>query len=76
MNADNNLHGRGICIDINGTINIGYYKNNWPAPGNFIIIFSNDSIRVGECYFKNAEKCFRGTDYRTDGISKKFGYDS
>ena len=72
LNSDNKLHGRGINIDTNGNIYIGYWNNGvWRAPGNFIRIFEG-GLLVGERYLKDGELCRRGTEYKNDGTSKKF----
>ena len=49
MNSDNKLHGRGIDIDSDGNIYIGYFDNgSWYAPGKNIEIHGNGGFLVGE----------------------------
>ena len=74
-NEANELHGKGIEINsFNGSIHIGYYNNGDDAPGNFIYIYYDGDVNVGEWYMKDGKKCYRGTEYRTDGTTKEFGY--
>ncbi len=72
MNANNNLHGRGICIYPDGYIHIGYWNNGDLAPGKYIHIFSKGKFDVGELYLKDGKSCWRGTNYKVDGTSKKY----
>jgi len=43
-------HGRGIRIYTSGNILIGYYNNGGLAPGNYLTIYSNGTVYVGEYY--------------------------
>jgi hypothetical protein len=73
MNADNKFHGRGIVINSDGDIFIGYCKNgDWRAPGKFIWIFIGGEFEVGERYMKDGKLRDRVTLYKTDGTSKKY----
>ena len=74
VNADSNLHGRGIQIYPSGEIYIGYFNNYHCAPGRYINIWSNGEFRVGEVYFKDGEMRARGTEYKNDGTSDKYDY--
>ena len=71
MSGDNR-HGRGINISSYGNICIGYWQNDDRAPGNYIEIDSDGEFRVGECYMQNGNIKVRGTEYKTDGTSKKY----
>ena len=54
LNERNNLHGRGILITKLGTIRIGFYSDGKSAPGNYLSIWNNGDIYLGECYVKDA----------------------
>ena len=69
MNHINNLHGRGIYMFFQGSIRIGYFNNKWSAPGNFIEIYSDGDVDVGQKYQKYGEIFSRGTRYKADGTS-------
>ena len=46
-----------------------------PAVGNYILIWSDGSIYVGEYYTDSKGAIdWRGTLYYTDGTSTKYGY--
>ncbi len=67
------MHGRGIRIDDDGFILIGYFDEDGIAStGNYIHIYSDGTFRVGERYFKDGERRERGTGYMTDGKKKKY----
>ena len=70
----NKPHGRGILIDSDGDIRIGYFNNGDDAPGNYLTILSDGDVDVGECYLKGGESCYRGTFYHTDGTSEEFDW--
>ena len=74
FDSDNNLHGKGIAINSDGRIMIQYWNNGGDAPGtNYIEIWPNSTMfKVGECYMKDGYRCYRGTQYNTDGTSRKF----
>ena len=74
LNSANNLHGRGILINILGTIWIQYWNNGDVAPGNYLKIWSDGDVSVGECYFKDGELRDRGTIYKTDGTSVTYDW--
>ena len=62
INWRNNPHGRGITIDNNGNIFIGYQKDGAATVGNAIRINSYGSISVGEYYIDgNRSIRFRDT---------------
>ena len=69
-NEVNKLHGRGIRF-WGGEIYIGFWKNGVAAPGNEIHIRRYGNFHVGERYIKYGLSDFRGTDYFTDGRSRK-----
>ena len=72
LNSNNNLHGKGICINSNGTIWIQYWNNGRVAPGNYIYIFSDGRFDVGEFYLKDGKRRLRCTQYFTDGTTQDF----
>ena len=60
-------NGRGIYINSSGIIRIGYLKNGYIAPGNFILICI-DKLVVGEAYKDQTGKLkSRETRYFNDG---------
>ena len=62
-------------FDESKNILVGRIKDNKLAVGNFITIFDSGTIDVGEEYVNaNGEIKYRGTQYKTDGTSKKWGY--
>ena len=69
VNEDNRLHGRGIYIDNDGTIDIGYFENG-DETGYYID--SDGTFWVGEIYFKDGERRKRVTWYLTDGNEYKY----
>jgi hypothetical protein len=44
------------------------------STGNYIYIDSGGLFRVGELYFKNGKKQWRGTEYNTNGSEKKYDF--
>ena len=44
------FHGRGISITSRGYIHIRYFNNGFYAPGNYMNIFSDGEVDVGEYY--------------------------
>ena len=62
-NENNVLHGRGIYIYSDVSINIHYWNNGAPAPGNFIEINEDRNFRVGNRYLKAGEMRTRDTLY-------------
>ena len=43
---------------------------------NYINIGHFGDFRVGECYLKRRKKCYRGTDYNSDGAILTSDYDA
>ncbi len=70
-NEENNLHGRGIIILPNCHIDIGFYNNSDYAPGNYIEIFSDGDVDVGEIYLKDGKRWNKCTRYFSDGKTKE-----
>ena len=69
-NAVNRPHGKCIKFDSNGWINIRYYKDGVGTVGNFICIYRDGWIYVGECYADSSGAILnKGTRYNTDGTS-------
>ena len=75
-NKADRLHGKGIVIRMNilDSIRIGYYNDGLSAPGNYLYIFSNGNLQVGEQYLKDGKLCDRGTRYLTNGTSEEFDH--
>ena len=46
LDADGELHGRGISIRNDGRIWIGYFEDGWLSTGNYINIYNGDRFRV------------------------------
>ena len=66
-------NGRGIKIYSWGSIYIGQYKDGKSAAGNYIFIWSDDTLSVGENYVNaNGVLKWRGTEYNQDGTTEKF----
>ena len=76
MNDEDRPHGRGLTIDSDGSIFIGFWNNGVYAAGNYITLGSGGSFRLGEFYFLDYYSGLkdRYTDYDTDGSSRIFGY--
>ena len=72
VNAGGKRHGRGIDIQNDGQIIVGYWENGQFSTGNFIGIFIDGSFNVGEIYMNAGEKEERGTRYKTDGSTEKY----
>ncbi len=72
VNENNYLHGRGIEIENDVFIEIGYYENGRLSTGNYIYIHSDGVFLVGERYIKEGERRDRWTCYKTDGTEKKY----
>ncbi len=53
---------------------IGCFENGL-STGNYIVIYSDGEFRVGEIYFKDGKKRFRGTFYETNGKEEQFDYE-
>ena len=73
-NELNSLNYREIRIYPRGYIKIGYFNNGESAPGNFIRIWNDGDVNVGEFYMKNGMIRYRYTEYRTDGTTRKHDY--
>ncbi len=75
LNADGKEHGRGISIEIDSYIRIGYYEHGELSTGNYIIIHSDGKFKVGEIYNKDGgRRGDRGTRYNRDGTEEQYGY--
>ena len=48
LNKSNNLHGRGVQIDRNGTIIVGYFVDGSLSVGNYIYVYTQGTFIVGE----------------------------
>ncbi len=59
-------------MENNGTINIGYYEDGFVSTGNFIFIYSDGDLEVGEIYFEDGDRRRRGTIYKTNGTEYKY----
>ena len=66
------MHGRGIRIQNNGNIYIGYF-NTGKVLGNFVQIDWDGEIQVGEQH-RNADGMvhYQGIKYHADGTQVKF----
>ena len=71
-NEHNKPHGRGIGIYSTYFIRIGYFNNGGWAPGNYLTIWSDGQLDVGECYLKDGKKWDKGTLYEVNGNEEKF----
>jgi len=66
-------HGKGMKLSKEGNINIQYYKEGKFSVGNFIRIYSNGDIEVGEAYTDtNGNISWRGKLYKADGTTEPF----
>ena len=76
INAANQQNGRCILIDSDdGCITVAYYKDGSDAVGNYLLIWNDGDITVGECYESNDRLInFRGTKYYADGTTKDFDH--
>ena len=75
VDAHNRAYGRGIKIFDGKFIDIGYWDDGLPAPGNLIGIDSRyGALKVGQCYLKDGKRWKRGTYIRVDGTTEEFDY--
>jgi hypothetical protein len=73
QNKNNQPNGRCITISSSGAIFIGYYKDGGYTVGNWIHIWSDGNIYVGDRYVdSNGSLTRRYTYYKTDGTSRKY----
>ncbi len=74
LNADGKWQGRGIRIENTGRIWIGYWWNGRWSTGNYIRIYSDDKIAVGEVYKKDGygQMRYRGTEYYKNGTEWQY----
>ena len=56
LNSRFNLHGRGLKIFTYGNIWIGYFDDGVLAPGNYLYIFGDGNVKVGQVYLKDGKK--------------------
>ncbi len=73
VNGSGKPHGRGIEINNDGDIWIGYWQNGSDDTGNYIRIYDDGDFDVGECYMRDGVRWVRGTTYYT--VGGKFKYD-
>ena len=67
FNQKDNLEGRGIRIEPNGEITVGWWINNWSAPGNYFRVYADGNFNVGKFYMDGTLKRYQGIRYKTDG---------
>ena len=73
FNENNERHGRGICIYPDGGISIGYWDDGYGGPGNNLTIMPSGNVEVGERCMKDGYLRARGTCYKKNGDTEKFG---
>ena len=68
------LHGKGIDLNGEWDIQIGYFRNNRLTFGSYVFICPDGSIKVGELTEDEfGEKSDKGTIYKEGGKSEKYG---
>ncbi len=60
LGENNEPRGRGIRIDDDGFIRIGYFVNG-RLIGHYIYIWSDGVFQVGEIYMRDGMECYRRT---------------
>jgi hypothetical protein len=73
-NAANQPHGKGIMLEEDGQISIGYRQNGEPSTtGLYVLIPPDGALTVGERTIDPAGKVvYKGTIYYLDGTSNQF----
>jgi hypothetical protein len=67
FNNQNNLHGRGVRIQLLGDISMGFWNNHWISVGNHIRTYADGNFKLGRYFLADDLKRYEGTRYKSDG---------